>query len=578
MTLIKSPTKVSLEGKGVLTLRQADYVTHGGEGAIYRKKNTGIKLYTDAKKMKQDNMIGKIKLLATAFSNQSIIAPQGAVKNSRGSPVGFYMPFVSGEPLARVFTNDFRNREGFGDADAKVLAERMHDVVMHAHDTHALMVDANELNWIASLSRKDGPMPYVIDVDSWAIGSWPAKVIMPSIRDWHSARLSELTDWFAWGVVTFQLFTGIHPFKGKLDGYKNGEMERRMKDHASVFLPDVRLNRAVRDFSCIPGPLLDWYRETFGSDTRTIPPLPSQTGAPRGGPLRVMRTVVTKTGGLGYEKLFEIAGDSVTSVWPCGVVRTASGALYLIDTKQRIGTSHATKLAVTEHDDGWVVAEGENDTWSFRFIKRNDLSVHDLQVPLGVTNVLRYENRLFAATKTELVELKLMAFSKPILSPQNRWSTMDNATKWFKGVGISDVLGSTFIVAPFETNSVAFVKTPELDGQTVVDARIGTRYVEVAAINKSGTYHAYGFAFDRAWQHYSATTRDIDQPSLNTALLPKGVAARIEDDGELVVFVPSQGEQKVVRDKDIATTMHLTNIGDTVVYRKDGALWSLRMR
>jgi hypothetical protein len=83
--------------------------------------------------------------------------------------------------------------------------------------------------------------------------------MMASIRDWHTPKVGIETDRFALAVVTFQVYTGIHPYRGTLDGYKRTEMERRMKEKKSVFTTGVRLNQAVRDFSCIPSPLLAWY-------------------------------------------------------------------------------------------------------------------------------------------------------------------------------------------------------------------------------------------------------------------------------------------------------------------------------
>jgi len=578
MALIQKATKVELEGRGSLTLRTGDYVTKGGEGAVYRKSDTVIKLYTDPKKMLQDDMVGKIRLLAKTFKHPSIIGPQGIVKTEKGTPIGYYMPFASGEPLSRIFTNDFRSRENFGDVDALTLVERMHKVVQHTHDKQALMVDANELNWLADIKVKNGPLPQAIDVDSWAVGKWPTKVIMPSIRDWHSPSFGPLTDWYAWGIVTFQVLSGIHPFKGKLEGYKTGELERRMKDNASVFLPDVRLNRAVRDFKCIPGPLLDWYQETFATTNRSTPPLPSLTGISTNGGRKILRTVVTQTGGLVYQNIFEIIGEVVTSVWPCGVVRTTSNVLYSLHTKRQIGVSSATKLAIVTHTDGWLIAEEISGAWKFRFISRDDNKSHELDSPLNCQGIVRNGNRLFAVTTNEFAELQLLSFAKPILTVKNRWGIMGNATQWFKGVGITDVLGSMHIIAPFDEHNVAIVKTPELNGAKVLQAIAGTRYVEVTTVDARGIYQVLGFAFDAGWKKYTVATRTIDQPELNTVILPKGVAARIENDGELIVYVPHKGEQKILNEKDIATTLRLTYVDEKVVYIKDGAVWTLRMK
>ena len=192
--------------------------------------------------------------------------------------------------------------------------------------------------------------------------------------------------------------------------------------------------------------------------------------------------------------------------------------------------------------------------------------------------VLRSGERLFIVTGTELVEISVKIFSKPLLVTGKRWPVMTNATNWFRGVGISDLLGSIHLVVPFSEAAVAFVKVPELDKLRVVGAIAGTRFVEVMTIDKNGQYKAIGFSFDSTWQKYSATTRDSDSPEQNTAILDKGVTATIAEDGELVIAVPWKGEQKEISDKDLFTTMRLGNIDNRVVYRKDGALWSLRMQ
>src|SRR3989344_4828524 len=260
MAGITANTQVILEGKGPLTLRQNDYLATGGEGTVYKVNGMAIKLYTDSDKMIRDNITGKIKKLS-AFVHPYISIPQGLVFFAN-KPIGFYMPFVEGEPLSRIFTNDFRMRE----------------VVRFAHDNGAILVDPNEFNWLAYLKGNDKPEPRIIDVDSWVLGKMPASVaIMPSIRDWHTKGFNQLSDWFSWGVVTFQVFVGIHPYKGTLDGFAMNNMEARMKAKASVFSKGIRLNRAVRNFSCIPDALLNWYEEVFQTEKRSAPPLSFDT-------------------------------------------------------------------------------------------------------------------------------------------------------------------------------------------------------------------------------------------------------------------------------------------------------------
>ena len=577
MTLIKRAKKISLDGKGSLTLSPNDYVTQGGEGVIYQKGKTVIKLYLDSKKMAQDNMTDKIRLLARGLKHPSIVAPEGVVFDQKNNPIGYHMPFVTGEPYPRIFTNDWRSQNGFNDKAVTILAGKMHEVVDFAHSQGALMVDANELNWLADVRDVNNPVPYAIDVDSWQIDKFKASVIMPSVRDWHSQDFGAETDWFAWGVVSFLLFTGVHPYKGKLDGYKPGELERRMKDNASVFLPEVRLNKAVRDFRSIPGPLLDWYQATFTKGERSVPPSPFKTGKTNTNLGRVMRVVATTTGGLIYEKLFDLANDEVISVWPCGIIRTKSGKLIDLATKKEIGKVSGSRVAIIKKDNGWLVSEMIGSGWQWRHINRNGLESL-LSVPVTTKSVVRSDNRIFVTTETELIELTLQQFSKPVITIGKRWSVLSNATKWFQGIGVSDVLGAMHLIAPFAESSVAIVRVPELDGLKPVNGLCGNRWAEIITINKQGEYEAHDLSFDAEWKKYSLQSRKVDGPDQNLVALPKGVTASIPEDGELIISVPTKGEQKVIKDKDLATDMRLANIENKVVYRKDGALWSLRMQ
>ncbi len=575
MPTIKKPLKVTLEKHGDLTLRQTDYVTEGGEGAIYRKGDRIIKLYHDTAKMEQSEMVSKIRLLASSLSHPFIVVPQGLV-NSNGKAVGYYMSFVTGEPYPRLFTNDFRTQYGFDTSSTTFLSTKMHEVVTHTHQAKALMVDGNELNWLADIKDVRQPIPYAIDVDSWQIDRFKATVIMPSIRDWHGG-ISEASDWFAWGIVTFLLYTGTHPYKGKLDGYKPGELERRMKDNASVFLPDVRLSKAVRDFATIPGPLLDWYQATFTQGERTVPPSPLLTGKTNVNLGKILHTITTHAGNLVFEKLLELAGEKIVSVWPCGIVRTDQGSLIEVSSKRKIGSVGGTRVALVGRDTGWLVAKKLSNTWQWCFFNRNGVEV-TLSVPLPIEGVLRSDERLFAITETELVELTLQQFTRPVLTLGKRWQILGKSTSWFSGVGVSNVLGAMHLIAPFGVDAVALVRVLELDRLRVVNAKAGARFVVVVTINQAGEYELHTFVFDKEWKRYQYERKLVDGSELNLSILPKGVVASITEDGEMTILVPSQGDQKVVTDKDLSTELQLARIGDKVVYLKDGALWSLRMQ
>lgn len=577
MPQTQRPGQVVLEGHGPLTLGSGDYVATGGEGSVWRKAGMAIKIYAKPAEKEREGVPEKIRVLSL-LKHPFIIAPKGLVRSSSGNPIGFFMDAVDGEPLPRVFTNDFRARERFSDDDAKRLTHGMYETVRFAHDHKAIMGDPNELNWLAILRGQNGPEPRVIDVDSWTIGRWRGTVVMLSIRDWHAREFTEQTDWFAWGIVTFEVFTGIHPYKGKLDGFKPGDLEGRMRANASVFTRGTRLNRAVRDFSCIPGPLLDWYSATFQKGERTLPPSPLETGVAITAAAQVARVVVTATGTLIFEKLFGAVGDPVVRILPCGIALLGSGALTDLETKREIGRTHSRNTEVVSVEGGWMLVDRAKEQTLLSFVSKTSLQTTPLDLRLQTRKLIRCENRIFAITERGLTELVFRNLGKPVASAGQTWGVMVNATRWFDGVGIQDAMGATFLVTPFGEKSCAQTRVQELDGLEPIAARAGNRFVTVIALDTTGSYHKLEFAFNRDYSAYTLWRSGTDNPNLNIAILPKGVCATIVDDGELIIFVPASGNVNKVTDKKIATDMALANWEDRVIYIQNGDAWSVRMR
>lgn len=566
-----------LEGKGTLTLRPGDYVTSGGEGAIYRVGSTVVKLYADAEKMRRDGLVQKITLLKK-LAHPFIVAPSGVVSKVSGEPIGFHMPFAEGEPLSRVFTNDFRLREGFTDESAKVLVARMRDVVEFAHGAGAVLVDANELNWLARVHGPDSPSPSVIDVDSWAIGKFGASVIMPSIRDWHRKGFDQLSDWFAWGVVTFQLWTGIHPYKGRLDGYGPGDLEKRMKANKSIFTRGVHLNRAVRDIRVIPAPLCAWYEAMFEHGERTAPPSPFETGASTPRAALTLHVTTDKSGSLVYEKLFASAGNLVVRVWPCGVLLLRDGSLVDLRSKRTIGKLSGHGSEVIKVSGGWLIGNIDNGMLALEYIAEATAISERLTLPLSARALFRSENRLFAVTESGITEIILHVFGKPVLAVGSTWGAPVQSTQFFDGVGLHDALGAKFLVLPFGDSACAMVRAPELDGLTIVSGKACGRFVAMTAIDRKGKHERIEFMFDREHGSYTLRRIAVDSPELNMTILPKGVVASIENDGELIIYVPSSGKVVKVADKHLATDMLLARSEDQVLYVENGAVWNMQMR
>lgn len=569
--------KVVLENKGTALLNDNNYVASGGEGTIYKVSDQIVKIYHEPLIARQRGMPDKIRLLS-ALKHPYVSSPIGLVLSSTGEPIGHYLNYVDGHPLARVFTNDFWTREGFTEKNASTLVDRMREVFSFAHQHKAILVDANELNWFMVFSNHN-PEPRVIDVDSWSIGRWPATVIMPSIRDWHSKEFNEKSDWFTWGIVTFQIYTGTHPYKGTLDGFDRSNLEGRMKANASVFTKGVRLNRAVRDFSKIPGPLLNWYEATFQNGERVKPPSAFDTGIVM--PKTAIVTRIVMTGGSGnlvFEKLLNIDGDPTLRIFNCGIAQLASGKLIDLSNKRKIGEVKTRQCEVVKVDGGWLIGELSNGKVSLEYVEEGSLKSESLSFSLNGHKLQGYNNRLFVVTDSGLTEIKLHLFGKPVVSAGQTWGVMINSTKWFHGLGVMDAMGAKFVVVPFGDDAVVQQRVKEIDNLKIISAKSGDRFVSLVGLDKTGTYHKVSIAFARDYKSYNVSTVIVDGPELNLAILPKGVCASIDKDGELEIFVPSNGKVTQIGNKNITTDMLLSNWGDRVVYIQDGAVWSLRMK
>ncbi|MBK6592422.1 MAG: hypothetical protein IPG23_06585 [Burkholderiales bacterium] len=343
----QSPLRVFLPGKGEVALTQTDYLATGGEGVVYAKGGYVYKMYLDPAGARARGIEDKLKLLQ-AIQHPHIVAPTDVLHNAQHEVVGFYMPQASGVPLVKTFTNAWRDPNNFGLKESLALVENMRLAVIAAHQAGAVLVDANEMNYLA-----DGTAPRLLDVDSWQIGPHKASAIMPSIRDLHSgADFTPLTDWFSWAVVSFQVLAGIHPYKGVHPDFKRGDIQARMLANASVFDPRVSVSAGVRDYATsLPGALLDWYRAVFQHGLRSAPP---GVHAARvvAAPKRATRTTTSQT--VSHDVLVQLDGD-VVEVLSCGVAlwRESSGAgnlrAYDLQRKQNLPSLTPPQLKALHH-------------------------------------------------------------------------------------------------------------------------------------------------------------------------------------------------------------------------------------
>jgi DNA-binding helix-hairpin-helix protein with protein kinase domain len=197
----------TIKGKGhIIDLNNKNFLAQGGEGSVYVIGKTAYKIYNDPKKMLP---LGKIRELSV-LTDKNIIKPD-EVLTVKNQEVGYTMRFVDDTyALCQLFTKAFRQRNNLQHDTMFKLIQSLQNLVKHIHEKKILVVDLNEMNFLASTDFKD---IYAIDVDSYQTPTYKATAIMESIRDRHTKNFNEGSDWFSFAILAFQMFIGIHPYK-----------------------------------------------------------------------------------------------------------------------------------------------------------------------------------------------------------------------------------------------------------------------------------------------------------------------------------------------------------------------------
>lgn len=250
-------------------LADKDYLSEGGEGKIYKKGKVAYKIYHTPTRMLPFAKIAELQ----AIKSSHVIKPGDIIYEKAGA-VGYTMPFLDNtEALAKIFTNSFINRNNLQYNRLVDLVKRLKERIREVHAGRCLVVDLNEFNFLIGNNLSE---IYAIDADSYQTPSFPATAIMESIRDRHNKHFTELTDWFSWGIIAFQMLTGIHPYKGTVPGFEKCAKEQilneRMLANKSVLNSRAKMPPSVRDLNSIPRNLKSWFVHQFENGERNPPP------------------------------------------------------------------------------------------------------------------------------------------------------------------------------------------------------------------------------------------------------------------------------------------------------------------
>jgi len=548
-----------------ITLTQKNYVAKGGEGSIYKRGKVAFKIYEDLRKMIPLAKIGELNVL----KRPSIVCPKDPIYNDQKHLVGFTMDWLGGNivALCKLFTNSFRDTNAITNDMAIELVENIKNDIHYVHQNKCLIVDGNELNYMVS---DDFVTPYFIDVNAWQTPSFGATAIMPSIRDWTTDKFNEMTDWFSFAIVSFQIFVGIHPYKGKHKAYKKNDFINRIKDGVSVFNTEVSLPPTVRDFNLIPSAYKDWYFKIFEHGNRVLPPhLPGQMGQ-----VQVQVYLVKSTDNFEIRELSNYPEKILFHNAQFDVTKTEN---HIIIGKCPY-EAHSSEVLFATVQQFPVLVKIVDNKVQFKALNHPDPVIN-----LDATDKMIVNNTLYLRNKDKLMEIDFKYLGgkiHPLI--KTTWGIEAYAAKMFSNVIYQSALGAAILSIPLPDVKSSFItkRIPELDEYMILDAKYENRICMLTG-NKGGIYTRIIIIFDEKHDKYRIRfINGIDYTAINFTTLDNGVCVMITDDDAVEIFLNRIDKDQIKRIEDpvINSSMRLCKSGTRVRFFRDKSLYEIKMK
>jgi hypothetical protein len=572
-------TKYTIEGTGnQVDLNKDNFVFEGGEGAVYIIGDTAYKI------CKIDTMIPRSKFdeLAT-LNHPNIIAPKQVLLDSKKRAIGYTMMAVPNNPmpLAQILTKTYREREGVTHEQMAKLVQKIRNGIEFVHKKNMLLVDGNEFNFMVT---SDHAEVYFIDVNSYQTPNHRALAIMPSIRDYQVVLGADgyptwttLSDWFSFAVIAFNMFTAIHPFRGKHPSVAR-QYDTAMEDH-------MRANKSVLDHESkypkgatyqpfedvIPPVYMNWFRAVFIEGKRLPPPKELV------GQIVFVAKVQKISGSNNFEmkEIFDYASPIRGYYYKNGVeVVPTTDKLYVGPRPQempperfRVGFNQSSPIAM------WT----ENKKVKLREL----VSQKDIDFDGEADDMMSYDGRLYYLSGKNIFEVRFLEKMKKAL-PQHVASVSEYSTQLYQGVAIQQSFGTYFATVFPASGHATPIALKELANHKIVDAKCEKNVLMVLAMEgETGKYHRYIFRIDGDWDKYdSRKIEDITPMGLNFTVNDRGVVVCITEEEKVEIFSSKKDapDVKSIVDPAISTDMRLCHKGDAVQFAKGTKLFQFSVK
>lgn len=565
-------------------LNDTHFKAKGGEGSIYIIGDVVYKICEDGKMIPPE----KFKELAV-LDHPNIIVPQDRLLSNKTAK-GYTMRAVPGNPypLGQILTKPFREREGVTPDHMMTLVEKISKIItfIHKHDGY-LQVDGNEFNYMVPETFDD---VYAIDTNSYQTPSFPAEVIMPSIRDWHVKKdpsgrylFTKGSDWYSFAIISFYMFTGIHPFKGRHPDFMNMKtlLYDNMLNCKSVLLPETKFPVGAVYFpfeDYVPGgkdgAYMQWYRALFIDNKRI--PAPEHWQA--------VLTFVAK--------IKEIVGSNNFDITELKQFAAQIVAFYINKEREVIVTKEKIYIGGKEVDrpsDRFRIGfTPKTNTPYAAWFEGESLKLLNLQdgqpikTNLVGKDMMSIGGRVYIQGSNNIFEMAFIESGTMIATPKPVAGILPNATKMFQGVVIQDMFGSLVASLFPETGHHRQVKLEELSNHRITEAKYEGNVLMIVAVDReSGQYDRFVYRFSSDWQsHDLRKIENISPTGINFTVLENGIVICLNEDEKIEIFSSKKDKPdvKLVDDTAIESDMRLFHVGNEARFARGKKMYKIKFK
>ena len=224
------------QGGKKFRINDSKEIARGGEGIIYEiDNNTVAKIYHDGIDPLNQAKFDFLKKL----DKNLFIAPLELLFDSKSTVVGFVMEYLDNSfyPISSLFTKSFCASHN---VDKKIKLKAIESLIKALEYAHKMKVVIGDLNCFNIMVNNSGDIK-LIDTDSYQVpGYFHSGRLLDDIRDYfYQGRIDEKSDYYALSVLTFNLLSFTHPFKGIHKKYM--KLSDRIIHKIPVFVTDADL-------------------------------------------------------------------------------------------------------------------------------------------------------------------------------------------------------------------------------------------------------------------------------------------------------------------------------------------------